>query len=160
MGTQIQDPATATLDPPIYNVMTGSSGQSHDFWITIYNSADDGEIAESSTLIINLPPLWIYNTSIPGDSHLTTVTTVSFDDESTQLRVSLDETAGDDTILAQKWKTFHFQATAPVVADPTLYIFYTFATGTVTKDNAADPILMGPLAEHVIRVCPTSGCPA
>jgi len=165
MGTRIQDPASATLDAPIYSVLTAVSDASHDFWITITNTHSVGEIQDSSNLIINLPNGWTL-TSSEADSHIgapassNPATTTTFDDDSTHISISLDATAGDDDILANKWATYHFKATAPTVADPTLYIFYTFAIGTVTDSDGDDPILMGPVTEFVVRVCPTSGCPA
>lgn len=116
-----------------------------NYFVAIENKGAS-KIDKGGTLIVNLPAGFTYGGTCCS-SHLTVVTTVPFDDDSTQLRAKLTSDINPNDV-----KVFAFTATAPTVTADSLYVLYTFLNGT---SNGG---LVGPVAEPVIQVCPLGSC--
>ncbi len=58
-------------------------------------------------------------------------------------------------------KKIKFYATAPAdVTNAKMYVMYILADGTATGDSPSGVFTVGPIAETVLQVCPTTGCPS
>jgi len=128
------------------------------FNATLADMSDDSQygINPGSRLIINIPKDWTFNGPICPlcyDGFLPP-TVFTFSDGSTQIVGELNmliDTQSDA-------KTIQFSATAPSVSKAKMYVMHILADGTATGDSAGE-FTIGPLAETVLQVCPTSGCP-
>jgi len=139
-----------------------TEGSTITFYATLADMSSDSAygINPGSRLIINIPNGWTFNGPICGGCHAgfdpPVVTT--FPDGSTQI-VGVLNTSIDDHTEA---KSIEFSATAPSVTKAKMYVMYVLADGTATGNSNQMPpedFTIGPLAETVLQVCPTSGCP-
>jgi len=128
------------------------------FNATLADMSDDSiyGINSGSRLIINIPRDWTFNGPICPTCHngFNTPTVVTFPDGSTQIVGELNTSIDTQS----EAKTIQFSATAPLVPKAKMYIMHILADGTSTG-NSVDDFTIGPLAETVLQVCPTSGCP-
>ncbi|MEM3089780.1 MAG: hypothetical protein QXY22_04345 [Candidatus Nitrosotenuis sp.] len=108
-------------------------------------SGTANKISAGSRLIINIPRGWS-DVNVIGNTGFTTPTFQSFPDGSSQL---VGQLLSDLTGAGGVGKTISFTATAPPISDTRLYIMYVLADGYVNGN-----IVMGPLAEVVLRVSP------
>jgi len=111
-------------------------------------------IDEISELIVNIPKEWEFNGPVTLSSGFDIITSTVFADDSTQIVGGLSA----DLDNGEAW--FQFSATAPgnTSGNAKMYVFHILGSGLST--NAGDPYLIGPVAETVVQVCPTSGGPA
>ena len=146
-----------TLSANIMGGMTGIvSGATVIFNATIADMSDDVSygINAGTKLIINLPKEWTFNSIISSPGFDPIAPPITFADGSTQI---VGELSGE----IDEWsdaKTIKFSATAPLVSSAKMYIMYILADGTAEGSGASD-FTVGPIAETVLQVCPTSGCP-
>ena len=117
-------------------------------------SQDPTAIDQTSQLIVNIPKEWEFNGPVTLQSGFGTITSTVFADNSTQIVGILSA----DLDNGEAW--FQFSATAPgnTSGNAKMYIFHVLGNGL--SSAATNPYLIGPIAETVIQVCPTSGGPA
>jgi len=132
------------------------SGSTIIFNATLADMTDDDKwgILAGTKLIINVPKDWTFNSIINSDG-FTAVTNQTFADGSTQIVGAL---SGE----IDQWndaKTIKFSATAPFVSSAKMYVMHILADGTAEGDKVGMIFTVGPIAESVLQVCPTSGCP-
>jgi len=113
-------------------------------------------INSGSRLIINIPKDWTFNGPICLTCHngFDTPLVQTFPDGSTQIIGSLSSNLSGGSGA----KTIQFTATAPNISTAKMYVMYILADGTATGTGGSN-YAIGPLAETVLQVCPTSGCP-
>jgi len=131
------------------------SGSTVIFNATLADMTDDTAygINAGTKLIINLPKDWTLN-SVLSSTGFNAVTNQTYPDGSTQILGTL-------AAEIDEWseaKTIQFSAKAPFVSSAKMYIMHILADGTAEGDGATD-FTVGPIAETVLQVCPTSGCP-
>ncbi len=116
-------------------------------------SQDPTAIDQTSQLIVNIPKEWEFNGPVTVQSGFGTITSTVFADNSTQIVGILSA----DLDNGEAW--FQFSATAPgnTSGNAKMYIFHVLGNGL--SSAATNPYLIGPVAETVIQVCPTSGGP-
>jgi len=128
------------------------------FYATLVDMSDDTEygINSGSRLIINIPKDWTFNGPICPTCHngFNTPTVVTYPDGSTQIVGELNTSIDTQS----EAKSIEFSATAPSVSKAKMYVMHILADGTATGTNS-NQFTIGPLAEAVLQVCPTSGCP-
>jgi len=128
------------------------------FNATLADMSDDSiyGINSGSRLIINIPRDWTFNGPICPTCHngFNTPTVVTFPDGSTQIVGELNTSIDTHS----EAKTIQFSATAPSILKAKMYVMHILADGTSTG-NSDDDFTIGPIAETVLQVCPTSGCP-
>jgi len=110
-------------------------------------------INSGTDLIINVPKEWTFG-SIVNDDGFITSPPVTYPDGSTQIVGKLIDSIDEHA----EAKTITFTATAPSVTNAKMYVMYILASGTSSGDNHSN-FTVGPIAETVLQVCPTSGCP-
>ena len=110
-------------------------------------------INSGSRLIINIPKDWTYN-AISSHIGFGTPLVQTFPDGSTQIIGSLSSNLSGGSGA----KTIEFTATAPNISTAKMYVMYILADGTASGSGSSN-YAIGPLAETVLQVCPTSGCP-
>ena len=139
-----------------------TEGDTVTFYATLadMSSDDNWGINPGTRLIINIPKDWTFNGPICltcYDGFDVPVVNL-FPDGSRQIVATLNtiiENHGDA-------KTIEFSLTAPAVTNAKMYVMYILADGTATGNSNQSPpedFTVGPLAETVLQVCPTSGCP-
>ena len=146
----------------IKDIVSGTEDQRFNFAIT-----NNGSTAVSSAsspfafMLINVPPGFRDVESVStteGTDGLSTGLAVNdadfleFDDGSLQIPVKLTS-----DLAAGSTRTYSLTATMPTISVPAFYTFTIVANGTTTNS-----VLIGPIAEVVVQVCPTSGtnlCP-
>jgi len=131
-------------------------GTSVVFNATLADMGDDATygINAGTKLIINIPKDWTFN-SISSYNGFNTPTTQTFPDGSTQIVGELSSSID----AHNEARTIKFYATAPSVSTAKMYIMYILADGTATGDSPSGVFSVGPIAETVLQVCPTTGCP-
>jgi len=114
-------------------------------------------INAGTKLIINIPRGWIYNigTGILDSTGFTIISEQQYPDGSTQIVGQLDSGINVRTDA----RIIQFKATAPDVIGAKMYVMHILADGTATGDSPSGVFTVGPIAETVLQVCPTSGCP-
>ena len=120
-------------------------------------SSDDTYGINSGTdLIINIPKEWTFG-SVVSYAGFNTPTVVTYPDDSTQIVGDLINSIDNHS----EAKTITFTATAPSVTSAKMYVMHILANGIATGDvsGGASVFTVGPIAETVLQVCPTSGCP-
>ncbi len=129
------------------------SNTANTYYITIENVGKE-VIESNSHMLINIPPGFsnIQNgTSSPNFSPQTMLT---FDDGSHQIPVRLDTNLVED-----EKRTYSFSAISPDIDETRMYLFGIFANGVATKSGGGgEKAIVGPVAETVVQVCPSSGC--
>ncbi len=152
-------PATAALNPHIRGVVTGiTEGDEVTFNAVLVDmSTDTYGINAGTKLIINIPKDWIYNigTGIVSSTGFTITSELTYPDGSTQIVGEL--TSGIDE--RDEARIIQFKATAPSVVGAKMYVMHILGSGTATGDSVSGVFTVGPIAETVLQVCPTAGCP-
>ena len=107
-------------------------------------------------MIINIPKDWGYTigSGILSSAGFTITSEQQFSDGSTQIIGQL--TSGIDE--RNDARIIKFKATAPAVASTKMYVMHILADGTATGDSPSGVFTVGPIAESVLQVCPTTGC--
>lgn len=105
--------------------------------------AGASQISAGSRLIINIPKGWS-NVNVVGNTGFAAPSFQSFPDGSSQIVGTLLSN------LNNAGKTISFTATAPPISETKMYVMYVLADGYVDGS-----IVLGPLAEVVLRVSPT-----
>jgi hypothetical protein len=120
------------------------------------SSDDVYGITNGTSLIINIPKEWSFNGVISHDG-FTLSDPVTYPDGSTQILGTLTESIDDHS----EAKTIQFTATAPSVPKAKMYVMSILANGIATGDvvSGTGTFAVGPIAETVLQVCPTTGCP-
>jgi hypothetical protein len=111
-------------------------------------------ISNGTSLIINIPKEWTFQNVISTNG-FTLSPPVTYPDGSTQIVGTLISSIDDHT----EAKTIQFTATAPSVPKAKMYVMSILANGIATGNSASGVFAVGPIAETVLQVCPTSGCP-
>jgi hypothetical protein len=119
------------------------------------SSDDIYGISADTSLIINIPKEWNFG-SVVSSTGFNLSPTVTYPDGSTQIVGSLISSIDDHT----EAKTIQFTATAPSVPKAKMYVMSILANGIATGNSGSGTFAVGPIAETVLQVCPTSGCPS
>ena len=119
-------------------------------------STDTYGINAGTRLIINIPRDWGYTvgSGIVSSTGFTITSEQQYPDGSTQIVGEL--TSGIDE--RDEARIIKFKATAPAVLSTKMYIMHILADGTATGDSVSGVFTVGPIAETVLQVCPTTGC--
>jgi hypothetical protein len=131
-------------------------GSTVKFNATIADMSSDSVygINAGTSLIINIPKEWTFNNVISSNG-FTVASPVTYPDGSTQIVGSLISSIDDHS----EAKTIQFTATAPSVNKAKMYVMHILANGVATGNGGTGTFTVGPIAEIVLQVCPTSGCP-
>jgi hypothetical protein len=131
-------------------------GSTVKFNATIADMSSDSVygINAGTSLIINIPKEWTFNNVISSNG-FTVSSPVTYPDGSTQIVGSLISSIDDHS----EAKTIQFTATAPSVNKAKMYVMHILANGVATGNGGTGTFTVGPIAEIVLQVCPTSGCP-
>jgi len=107
-----------------------------------------------SRLIINIPQDWTLNSYT--SAHFTIPPPIANPDGSTQIIGTLNKIIDGEGILADRLKAglIEINVTPPPVSSNKMYVMHILADGYTDAD-----FLIGPIAEVVLQVCPTGGCP-
>ncbi|MCZ6581652.1 MAG: hypothetical protein O6761_00555, partial [Thaumarchaeota archaeon] len=134
-----------------------TEGDTVTFHATIADMSSDDQygIIAGTTLIINLPKQWTFNSIISSGGFDPIPPPITYPDGSTQILGTLTNSIDEHS----EAKTITFTATAPSVAKTKLYVMHILGHGTATGDSVAGIFTVGPISETVLQVCPTSGCP-
>ena len=145
------DPGGSTNNADIRGSILGIlSNQTKQFNVTMAElSSASPEIEEDAELIINIPKDWTF-VSVDSSTGFTVAPPTIYADGSTQIVGALNADMDDET------KYIQFSATAPDVSSAKMYIFHILGTG---ETDGSPPFSIGPIAETVVQVCATSGCP-
>jgi len=136
------------------NITKITEGTSVAFNATLVDMSEDTwGINAGTKLIINIPRDWIYS-GVSSSVGFTITSEVTYPDGSTQIVGTLN-TGIDERNEARVIK---FYATAPAVASTKMYVMHILADGTATGDSPSGVFTVGPIAETVLQVCPTTGC--
>lgn len=127
-------------------ILPGST-QTFNVVLADLESNTANKISAGSRLIINVPRGWS-EVTVTGNTGFLTPTFQSFPDGSSQIvaQLAADLTGGAGSAA----KTITFTAKAPPITDTRMYVMYVLADGYVNGN-----IVMGPLAEVVLRVSPS-----
>ena len=147
------NPGSSTSNSDILGVINGvPSGSTQQFHVTMAELSTSAEaIAAGSELIINIPKEWTF-VSVDANPGFNAPSITVFSDGSTQI-------VGDLTAnLSNGASHISFTVNAPANTggNAKMYVFNILASG-LTVD--APVYSIGPIAETVIQVCPTSGGP-
>ncbi|NQV38992.1 MAG: hypothetical protein HQ505_00370 [Nitrosopumilus sp.] len=118
------------------------------------SSDDIYGISADTSLIINIPKEWTFG-SVISNNGFTLSPIVTYPDGSTQIVGFLLSSIDNHN----EAKTIQFTATAPSVPKAKMYVMSILANGLATGNSASGIFTVGPIAETVLQVCPTSGCP-
>ncbi len=117
------------------------------------NTVNAEHIKAGSQLIINLPKQWSNPTLMDWDGFDSPLTVNNFPDGSSQIIGNLT------SALDGGAKTIQFSSTAPTITSTKMYLLYLLGNGFATgQGGPAEGYAIGPLAEIVLQVCPTSEC--
>jgi len=147
------NPGGSTNNADIQGVVMGiQSSATTQFNVTMAEFTTGSEaIAQFSNLIINIPKEWTYGWDATGTG-FTIIDETVFPDDSTQIVGSLNSN------LSNGARYIEFSVTAPpnTGSNAKMYVFHILGSGVTTTS----PIYsIGPIAETVVQVCPTSGGP-
>lgn len=127
------------------DILPGST-QTFNVVLADLETGTANKISAGSRLIINIPRGWS-EVNIVGNTGFSAPTFQSFPDGSSQI---VGQLLNDLTGAGGVGKTITFTARAPPITDTRMYIMYILADGYVNGS-----IVMGPLAEVVLRVSPS-----
>lgn len=147
----------SVISSNIMSELTGiPEGSTVLFNATIADMSSDDVygISAGTSLIINIPKEWNFG-SVISSNGFNLSPTVTYPDGSTQIVGSLLSSIDDHS----EAKTIQFTATAPSVPKAKMYVMSILANGIATGNSASGTFAVGPIAETVLQVCPTSGCP-
>jgi len=148
----------STSDIDIISELRGIvSGATVTFNVTLADmtTTSTQQINDDTTVIINVPSAWTLVSVDPNPAFDTPVIQV-FPNDSSQISAKL--TSGNPITGDNDAETIVFTAIAPTVFETKLYVMYILADGTATSQDISD-VAAGPLAETILQVCPTTGCP-
>jgi hypothetical protein len=142
----IDSTSTANIMANKTGILPGST-QTFNVVLADLETNTGNKINAGSRLIINVPRGWS-EVTVTGNTGFLTPTFQSFPDGSSQIvaRLAADLTGGAGNAA----KTITFTARAPPITDTRMYVMYILADGYVNGN-----IVIGPLAEVVLRVSPT-----
>jgi len=127
------------------------------FNATIANMDDQNgwSIFAGTDLIINIPKEW-NSPAILSSTGFDVTTLTPFPDGSAQIVGNLT----NPMTWASGPKTIQFSVVAPNVTNAKLYVMHMLANGLADgKSGPAGGFTVGPIAESILQVCPTSGGP-
>lgn len=154
LATTLQSTSNSDILGEIRGITSGSTVT---FNATLADMDDNTTygIKSGTKLIINLPKEWTFNNLISHTGFNVPVVQ-TFPDNSTQISGELSAFLNGAT----GGRTIQFSATAPSVTAAKMYVMHILADGKATGDSSqGDDFTAGPIAETVLQVCPTSGCP-
>lgn len=141
----------------VMSTLTGVvEGSTVLFNATLADMSSDSEfgIKNGTSLIINIPKEWNFGTVVSSFG-FDVSPPVTYPDGSTQIFGTLLESINDHT----EAKTIQFTATAPSVPKAKMYVMSILANGVATGNSLSGEFAVGPIAEIVLQVCPSTGCP-
>ncbi|MFB5618506.1 MAG: hypothetical protein ACE5RE_02795 [Candidatus Nitrosomaritimum aestuariumsis] len=146
--------ASSDVMSEVTGIMEGSSVT---FNATIADMSSDAVygIKNGTSLIINIPKEWSFG-SVISSNGFNLSPAVTYPDGSTQIVGTL--LSSIDT--HSEAKTIQFTATAPSVPKAKMYVMSILANGVATGNSGSGTFAVGPIAETVLQVCPTTGCPS
>ncbi|MFB5632989.1 MAG: hypothetical protein ACE5Q9_06660, partial [Nitrosopumilus sp.] len=146
--------ASSDVMSEVTGIMEGSSVT---FNATIADMSSDAVygIKNGTSLIINIPKEWNFGTVVSSNG-FSLSPIVTYPDGSTQIVGTLIDSIDDHADA----KTIQFTATAPSVPKAKMYVMSILANGIATGNSASGTFAVGPIAETVLQVCPTNGCPS
>jgi len=108
------------------------------------------EIKAGTKLIINVPRDWTFS-HIASNTGFTMQPVQTYPDGSTQIVGVLNS----DIDEPDEARVIKFYAVAPSITSTKMYVMHILADGTATGEDGTFSI--GPIAEAVLQVCPSSG---
>ncbi|WP_100182007.1 hypothetical protein [Candidatus Nitrosotenuis aquarius] len=141
----VDSTANTNIFANMTNVPPGSI-QTFNVVLADLEAATGNRISAGSRLIINMPSGWT-TPVVTGNTGFTIQPTQTFPDGSSQIVGILN---ADLTGAGGTGKTITFTSIAPPISDTRMYVMYVLADGYVNGN-----IVMGPLAEVVLRVSAT-----
>ena len=141
----VDSTANTNIFANMTNVPPGSI-QTFNVVLADLEAATGNRISAGSRLIINMPSGWT-TPVVTGNTGFTIQPTQTFPDGSSQIVGILN---ADLTGSGGTGKTITFTSIAPPISDTRMYVMYVLADGYVNGN-----IVMGPLAEVVLRVSAT-----
>jgi len=154
--SKVSSPGTAANSANMLgNITRITEGSNVVFNATLVDMGDDITygINAGTKLIINLPRGWTFS-HVASSVGFNLLPVQTFADGSTQIIGEL--TSGIDKQSQARIIKFH--ATAPAVTSTKMYIMHILADGVATGDSPSGELTVGPIAETVLQVCPTTGC--
>lgn len=145
LSSVVDSTANANIFANKTNVLPGSL-QTFNVVLADLEAASGNRISAGSRLIINMPGGWTPPV-VTGNTGFTIQPPQTFPDGSSQIVGILN---ADLTGAGGTGKTITFTSIAPPISDTRMYVMYVLADGYVNGS-----IVMGPLAEIVLRVSPT-----
>jgi len=154
--SKTDNPATAATIPSniLGNITRITEGTQVVFNATIVDMSGDENsygINIGTKLIINIPKEWIY-VGITGSTGFNIIKEQVYPDGSTQIVGQTTQYIDEP----DEARIIKFYATAPAVTSTKMYVMHILADGTVTGLSGTEAI--GPIAEVILQVCPTTGC--
>jgi len=159
LSTEKESVSSAHMLGELRSIDTGSLVK---FNATLADMNDDAyQINAGSRLIVNIPKDWTFGSILSQGGFVDPVVKNDFPDGSTQLIGTLILPLTGDIPSNDDAKTIQFTATAPDVSKAKMYVMHILGDGTATGQNATGTgnYAIGPIAEAVIQVCPTTGGP-
>jgi len=157
--SKVSAPGTAANSANILgNITRITEGSTVVFNATLADMGDSITygINSGTKLIINLPKEWTFS-HVASSVGFNMLPVQTFPDGSTQI---VGELTLDINQQSQA-RIIKFYATAPAdVTNAKMYVMYILADGTATGDSPSGVFTVGPIAETVLQVCPTTGCPS
>ena len=141
----VDSTANANIYANMTKVLPGTN-QTFNVVLADLEAAAGNRISAGSRLIINMPSGWT-TPIVTGNTGFTMQPSQTFPDGSSQIVGVLN---ADLTGVGGTGKTITFTSTAPPISDTRMYVMYVLADGYVNGS-----IVMGPLAEVVLRVSAT-----
>lgn len=145
LSSVVDSTANANIFANKTKVLPGSL-QTFNVVLADLEAAAGNRISAGSRLIINMPGGWT-TPVVTGNTGFTIQPPQTFPDGSSQIVGILN---ADLTGAGGTGKTISFTSIAPPISDTRMYVMYVLADGYVNGS-----IVMGPLAEIVLRVSPT-----
>jgi len=156
--SKVSSPGTAANSANMLgNITRITEGSTVVFNATLVDMGDDITygINAGTKLIINLPKEWTFS-HVASSTGFNILPVQTFPDGSTQI---VGELTLDINQQSQA-RIIKFYVTAPAVTSAKMYVMYILAAGTATGDSPSGVFTVGPIAETVLQVCPSTGCPS
>ena len=157
--SKVSSPGTAANSANMLgNITRITEGSTVVFNATLVDMGNDITygINAGTKLIINLPKEWTFS-HVASSVGFNMLPVQTFADGSTQIVGELTL----DIKQQSQARIIKFYATAPAdVTNAKMYVMYILADGTATGDSPSGVFTVGPIAETVLQVCPTTGCPS
>jgi len=157
--SKVSSPGTAANSANMLgNITRITEGSTVVFNATLVDMGNDITygINAGTKLIINLPKEWTFS-HVASSVGFNMLPVQTFADGSTQIVGELTL----DIDQQSQARIIKFYATAPAAAtNAKMYVMYILADGIATGDSLSGLFTVGPIAETVLQVCPTTGCPS